>query len=538
MMPSSFLPGLRGLTGRLFRVLSGPRRRSSRLSDEMARSCLIDQIATVAAATSAAEAAEAVVARLAAAFGPGGGAWLTLPEGRFAAGYTEDDGEGIRAPVPGVGDDCELCLVPGPAYRGGPGEHLAALVTATADLVGLFRRGEAHRRARAADEAYLRVIASTAEEGICRVALDGRVLDANEAFARMYDCRLEELIGHCIMEYLPPQIAERIRTGLAARAEGRSERYELHLHPDTPQERWLMVSASPVRGPDGRVESAFAMVTDITALKLATREAEQARERAEALQAEMLRTAKLAAVGQMAAGVAHEINNPIGFVRSNLGTLREYVGVLEQAAAGDDDVSQEKLAFVREDIPELLSESEAGIQRVADTVRTLRGFARDDSGEWTGVDLNEVAVNALRIAGPRLKGRARTLREFSAVPTVRGSPVELSQVLVNLLINAANALDGHGTIRVVTRCEGDEAVLEVADDGRGMSEEERVRVFEPFYSRSGQEGTGLGLSIVQNIVERHGGRIELASELGAGSRFSVRLPAAADVEPAVEAPGG
>lgn len=536
MTSRSVLFDLYRVSGRLGRAF---RRRIGRTTDATARSCLVDLIGAVTAAGSTAEAAEIVVSHLTSVFGPGAGVRVILPEGRFAIDDARVGGDCIRVPVPGLdAEDCELCVAPGPRFRGESAEQNRALVIAAAELIGLFRRGEVHRQARAADEAYLRVIASTAEEGICRVALDGRVIDANEAFADMYGCPLDQLIGHSVLEYLPEGVSERIRTGLAARAAGRSERYEIRLQPDTPRERWLMISASPVRGPDDRVDSAFAMVTDITALKHATREAERARERAEVLQVEMLRTAKLAAVGEMAAGVAHEINNPIGFVRSNLGTLREYVDVLERAAAGDGDVSQDKLAFVREDIPELLSESEAGIQRVADTIRTLRGFARDGSGEWASVDLNDVAVNALRIAGPRLKGRARTRRELSAVPMVRGSPVELSQVLVNLLINAANALGGQGTIRMATRSAGSEAVIEVSDDGRGMSEVEQERVFEPFYSRSRQEGTGLGLSIVQTIVERHGGRIELVSGPGAGSRFSVYLPVAGEVAPAATEAGG
>jgi two-component system NtrC family sensor kinase len=268
----------------------------------------------------------------------------------------------------------------------------------------------------------------------------------------------------------------------------------------------------------------------------------------EEAQSQLLQSEKMAAIGQLAAGVAHEINNPIGFVNSNLGTLHTYVekllGVIdayEECEAVVPDLPRSKLdaaradadlAFLRDDVRALLAESQDGLARVKKIVQDLKEFSHVDEAEWQDADINDGLESTLNVVWSELKYKADVKREFGPLPPVRCIAAQVNQVFMNLLVNAAQAIDSHGTITVRSGTEGDRAWVEIADSGHGMPPEVQKRIFEPFFTtKPVGKGTGLGLSLSYDIiVKRHGGSFDVASQPGTGTTIRVLLPIAGPKE--------
>jgi C4-dicarboxylate-specific signal transduction histidine kinase len=241
----------------------------------------------------------------------------------------------------------------------------------------------------------------------------------------------------------------------------------------------------------------------------------------------LLTSARLAAVGQLAAGIAHEINNPLAYIGANLRTLREqWLGLAEAWRAGEGKLALEE---VFEDGVAMLDESLEGVDRTAAIVRDVRVFSHSGGDSRERLDPNELVERALRVAEPHVRHRARIERALGDVPPVEGSRRELEQVLLNLLINAGQAIrpGDEGVVRVSTRRRGDEVEIAVADNGCGIPPDVIERIFDPFFTtKAVGEGTGLGLSISHEIVRRHGGRLRVDSTVGRGTDVGVLLPAA------------
>jgi signal transduction histidine kinase len=243
------------------------------------------------------------------------------------------------------------------------------------------------------------------------------------------------------------------------------------------------------------------------------------------LRARLLTSARLAAVGELAAGIAHEINNPLAYIGTNLRALRQDWLSLE--AAWRAGAKSERLDEVFDQGVAMLDESLEGVERTAAIVRDVRAFSHGGGGEPESVDPNELVERALRVAAPHLRKRARVVRELAPVPHVNGVRRELEQVLLNLVINAAQAVEHSGTVVARTASRGGEVLISVIDDGPGIRPDVIERIFDPFFTtKPVGEGTGLGLSISHEIVRRHGGRIEVSSRAGRGTEFRVALPAA------------
>ncbi|WP_366522050.1 PAS domain S-box protein [Candidatus Accumulibacter sp. ACC003] len=264
----------------------------------------------------------------------------------------------------------------------------------------------------------------------------------------------------------------------------------------------------------------------------------------EEAQNQLLQSEKMASVGQLAAGVAHEINNPVGFVNSNLGSLRGEVGGLLRVidayreadailaehpavlAAINEARQAADLDYVRDDVGTLIDESLAGLQRVRKIVQDLKDFSRIDAAEWQFADLEAGLDSTLNIVWNEIKYKAELRKEYAGVPEVECIAAQINQILLNLLVNAAHAIEQRGTISLRTGCTGDDVWVEVEDSGKGIAPEHLPRIFEPFFTtKPVGQGTGLGLSLSYGIAKRHGGRIEASSELGVGSRFRLLLPA-------------
>jgi len=261
------------------------------------------------------------------------------------------------------------------------------------------------------------------------------------------------------------------------------------------------------------------------------------------LQDQLVQNEKLASIGQLAAGVAHEINNPIGYIFSNFGMLEEYVGKLfemldayelaEPSAMPEVGArlkaSRERLqvGFLREDVPALMSESKEGIVRVRAIVQDLKDFSRVDSAqEWQAANLHQGIDSTLNVVASEVRFRADVVKAYGQLPDIECLPSQINQVLMNLIVNAAHAIGPQrGRITIATGAEVDSVWLEVADNGCGIAPEHLSRIFDPFFTTKpiGQ-GTGLGLSLSYGIVQKHHGHIDVRSELGRGTTFRVVLP--------------
>ncbi|MBT9598762.1 MAG: PAS domain S-box protein [Vitreoscilla sp.] len=291
---------------------------------------------------------------------------------------------------------------------------------------------------------------------------------------------------------------------------------------------WLVQDRSEMRRAQEALESNYER------LKETNRMLEEA-------QNQLLQSEKMASIGQLAAGVAHEINNPVGFVNSNLGSLKHYIGgllklvgqyealesalcpaALQQIQATKLDVD---LDYLREDVPALLRESADGLTRVKRIVQDLKDFSRVDNADWHEADLNAGLDSTLNMVFNEIKYKAEVRKNYGQLPPVRCLAAQLNQVFMNFIVNAAHAIESHGIITLSTGHCGEWVWVEVADTGCGMTPEVQKRIFEPFFTtKPVGKGTGLGLSLSFSIVQKHKGIIKLRSEPGVGSAFRVWIP--------------
>jgi PAS domain S-box-containing protein len=313
---------------------------------------------------------------------------------------------------------------------------------------------------------------------------------------------------------------------------------------------WVVSRTKVVRRPDGTPEYYDSVVTDISERKqheqkLADNLAAQRtlNKRLEEAHNQLLQSEKMASIGQLAAGIAHELNNPIGFVHSNMGTLEAYVrdmidiidayDQLKMEAGsslsfeGVERLKEEKdFSYIRDDIGQLLDESKDGLSRVRKIVQDLKSFSHVGEQEWQMADLHQGLDSTLNIVWNELKYKCKVTKEYGELPLVHCLISQLNQVFMNLLVNAGHAIEKQGEITIRTALRGEEEVqIEIIDTGKGISPENINRIFEPFFTtKPVGKGTGLGLSLSWGIVQRHHGRIEVESELGKGSCFRIILP--------------
>lgn len=250
---------------------------------------------------------------------------------------------------------------------------------------------------------------------------------------------------------------------------------------------------------------------------------------------QLVRSEKLASIGQLAAGVAHEINNPIGYVASNLTVLKDYTNSLtllvqrlsEQLPPAQSQLlkSQFDFDYICEDLPNLLQQSEQGLQRVIEIIRDLKDFSHIDQAEFVMADLQQGILSTLNIVANEIKYKAEVVKQFAELPPVFCIPSQLNQVLLNLLVNAAQAIVERGIITISTGCDAQWVWFSVADTGPGIAAEQLEQIFQPFYTTKPKgQGTGLGLALSRSIVEKHKGLLEVQSTPGVGSCFTVKIP--------------
>ncbi len=261
----------------------------------------------------------------------------------------------------------------------------------------------------------------------------------------------------------------------------------------------------------------------------------------EAAQAQLLQSERMASIGQLAAGVAHEINNPVGYVNSNMGSLQHYVENLLRLLSTYQHIEAElpeaqraqvmlikqeiDFEFMRNDIVELLDESLDGLKRVTRIVQDLKNFSHVGESKNQWADLEVGLDSTLRVVWNELKYKAEVVKEYASIPQVWCSPFQLNQVFMNLLVNASHAIQEKGKITVRTGFDESQVWIQVQDSGQGISAENLQRIFDPFFTtKPVGKGTGLGLSLSYDIVKKHAGHIDVLSEVGHGTTFTVYLP--------------
>ncbi len=297
----------------------------------------------------------------------------------------------------------------------------------------------------------------------------------------------------------------------------------------------------------GRLAVSFnEMAADLQKTTVSKDRLEEALRQLQLVQSQLIQQEKLAGIGQLAAGVAHEINNPMAFIISNLETLRRYTERLEQfvalqGIALDDIVKDEavaaeaassvenvrrslKIDHVLGDTKDLIRETLDGAARVKNIVQDLQGFARSDQVRKMA-NINDGVEATINIIGSEIKNVATIVKDLGELPLTSCNPGQLNQVFLNLLVNAAQAIEPSGTIHVKTWADEDKIYISVADDGRGIPEANLNRIFEPFFTtKQIGKGVGLGLSVSYDIIRNHGGEIRVESEIGKGTTFTVVIP--------------
>lgn len=312
----------------------------------------------------------------------------------------------------------------------------------------------------------------------------------------------------------------------------------------------LMLQITAVRGESGELRCFGVSARDISfeyarksELQARNAELEVAYRKLKGAQEQLLQSEKLASIGQLAAGVAHEINNPIGYVHSNLATLQEYskhlltlieaydgvldVGDRTKARAEIRDLRQRlDIEFLQGDLPQLIEESREGIERVRKIVQDLKDFSRSDARDkFVQADLHRGLDSTLNIIWNDLKYKAQVVKTFGDIPQIECIPSELNQVFMNILLNAGQAIAERGIVTVSTSLDGDHVVIAIGDDGAGIPEDVLPRIFDPFFTtKPVGTGTGLGLAISYGLVKKHHGSIDVTSTPGEGTLFLIRLP--------------
>ena len=379
---------------------------------------------------------------------------------------------------------------------------------AISDLTDRKRVEEALRES---EEKY-RGIFENVQDVYYEASLDGTILDVSPSIETVTKGQYhrDDLIGKSMYDFYRDP-AERDRLLEALQRSGKVTDFEITLLNRDGSPFTCAISSTVMLDALGRPAKITGIMRDMTERK----RAEQERER---LQACLAQADRMASMGMLAAGVTHEIVNPLSYVLYNIESLAEDLPTLAGPAAFEDAVSR-------------LREALEGAQRIKQITRSLGAFSRVEPTEVTPVDVQASIEHALTMAFNEIKYRARVVRQFATVPAVLASEGKLAQVFLNLFINAAHAIDeGHvedNEIRVRSFAEGETVCIEVRDTGKGIAPEHQPRIFEPFFTTKGLgAGSGLGLSICKSIVESFGGEIGFQSELDMGTRFRIRLPRA------------
>ncbi len=347
-------------------------------------------------------------------------------------------------------------------------------------------------------------------------------------------------------ERLHPDDRERVAMNFRDYMAGDIPEYHVEFRQRTRSGDWLWVLSQgklTERDANGQPLRMLGTHADIGKRKQSEEKALLLNKQLEQAQGQLLQSEKMAAIGQLAAGVAHEINNPISYINANLGPLEEYLaGLLKLVDAyrlatircppndpalreANRLASEIELEYIRSDAVTLIAQSKDGLERVKRIVLDLRDFSHVDEAEWKAVDIHACLESTLNVVWSELKYKVTLVKDYSELPEITCLPSQLSQVFMNILINAAQAIEERGTITLRTGREVDGVWIEVEDTGAGIAPENLSRIFDPFFTtKPVGSGTGLGMAVSYGIIQKHEGRIDVRSEIGVGTTFRINLP--------------
>jgi PAS domain S-box-containing protein len=344
-------------------------------------------------------------------------------------------------------------------------------------------------------------------------------------------------------DHIHPEDAPNIFSSLALLFVEGERTYEYRFRAASGDYLWMHDQLRLIRDDRGAPVEVIGSLSDISARKRMEQEQERLIARLREAHEQLLQSEKMASIGQLAAGVAHEINNPLGFVNSNMDSLKRYLNTLlavevaygtavRQEAPGSvlaariEAIAREAdLAFLKDDVADLVAESLDGLKRVRQIVQALKDFSHMGDTDWLHADLHAGLDSTLTIVANEIKYKATVEKRYGSLPHIVCLPSQLNQVFMNLLVNAAHAIRERGVITISTGVDGDWVWVAISDTGCGIPPQNLNRIFEPFFTtKPVGSGTGLGLSLSYSAVSKHGGRIDVESRVDAGTTFTVRLP--------------
>jgi PAS domain S-box-containing protein len=411
-----------------------------------------------------------------------------------------------------------------------------------------------------ASEGFHHSLVESLPQSILRKDREGRFTFGNQKFCNALGLPLEEVIGKTDFEFFPQALAEKYRHDDRRVLETGDVFETIEEHVTTHGEKlYVHVIKTPLRDAQGAILGVQGIFWDVTERKRAeeqlvtqnvrlqemARSEHQAHADLKQAQSRMVQSEKLASLGQMVAGVAHEINNPVAFVSNNVAVLERDVGEMRDLLAmyveADDLIARERpgllgrisafrervdMTYTLENIRGLLARSRDGLNRIQQIVGHLRLFARLEEGQVNEADINGgIESTVAIIRNIARKKQVQLEMDLGELPHVTCYAAKINQVLMNLLTNAIDACDEGRTVTVRTRAGADGVRIEVADNGCGIAPEHRDRIFDPFFTtKPVGQGTGLGLSISYGIIQDHGGTIEVDSTVGQGTCFTIHLP--------------
>jgi PAS domain S-box-containing protein len=399
-------------------------------------------------------------------------------------------------------------------------------------------------------EAKLHALVSDSQDMIMTIDSAGRIADINKSGAQLlgYE-RDDQVIGRVEAELWSNERDHDVLMHLI-RENGFVKNFEVILRRADGAAIFGLESATLIRNPDGGVFQIHAMVKDITArihdeearwkMSMQLAEANQKLKESQAL---IVQREKLASIGQLAAGIAHEINNPLGFMKSNHSALAHFIRKIEaylrrtqkeETAAHAEARAAYDIDYIMEGLGKIMEDLDEGFRRISEIVQNLRTFSRIDTGDsLASFDINAGIQKTVIVAQNELKYTAAVSMKLDPLPPVECAEGEILQVFLNVIVNAAQAIKAQGRaekgkIEIRTGTLGDTVWIEVEDDGPGIPREDQLKIFDPFFTtKPVGQGTGLGLSISHEIIaRRHGGSLTVRSEPGKGACFRIELPVA------------
>jgi PAS domain S-box-containing protein len=424
----------------------------------------------------------------------------------------------------------------------------------------------------------IRTVFDALTEEIISVDRDINLMSINEAAMKVMDGSYEDMIGApcCTLSdksqacFYEGTIKKMVHSGFAS---GNIQTIIDRFTDQEGREKIMERTAIPVKDDTGQIHTITLVSRDITEIHQQSEEVrhlnlklrkisselikkntklEKTLRNLEQTQAQMIQSEKMASIGQLAAGVAHEINNPTGFVSSNLKTLSDYqndmnrviddyralkttlktvpgsdfpdaiADLLSRVEASETEVD---IDYIREDVGELIGDCREGTERIKKIVEDLKHFAHPGEDRLKETDINAGIESTLNVVNNELKYKATIVKELGNVPIVNGYPQQLNQVFMNILVNAAQAIEKSGEIRIVTGTVNGMVEVRISDTGCGIAKENINKIFDPFFTtKEVGKGTGLGMNIAYNIINKHGGDIRVESTLGQGTTFIIHLP--------------